>query len=398
MRVMRSPASMEVAITGKCNLRCLYCFHFTSALDVPQDLPAEEWLTFFEELGRLAVLRVTLEGGEPFIRPDLPEIIEGIVKNRMRFNILSNGTLITEELAAFLAGTRRCEGVQISLDGSKPETHDACRGTGNFGKALKGLENLKRHDVPVQVRVTINRNNLEDLPEVARFLLDDLGLPSFSTNSADYMGICRSQAKKIQLTAADRSRAMELLCDLEEKYPRRISATAGPLAEARDWERIIRDRREGREPESGRGHLVSCGGTFQKLGVRCDGAIVPCILMSHIELGRINRDDLGEIWQHHPEISRIRQRSLIPLSDFPYCRDCEYLTYCAGGCPAVAYTRTGKDDHPNPDSCLRRFLEEGGHLPHVPPRMAVDNVVGNRPEQQRPGCQLASPAAEFGQV
>ena len=133
---------MEIAITGKCNLRCLYCFHFTSAMDVPQDLPTGEWLTFFEELGRLAVLRVVLEGGEPFIRPDLPEIVEGIVKNRMRFNILSNGTLITDDMAAFLASTRRCEGVQVSIDGSRPETHDACRGQGNFDRALtKGLSN-----------------------------------------------------------------------------------------------------------------------------------------------------------------------------------------------------------------------------------------------------------------
>ena len=367
MRLMRSPSSVEIAITGKCNLRCLYCFHFTSALDVPKDLPTEEWLTFFEELGRLAVLRVVLEGGEPFIRPDFPELLEGIVKNRMRFSILSNGTLITDEMAALLAATRRCEYVQVSIDGSKPETHDACRGRGNFFKALEGLENLKRHNIPVTVRVTINRNNVEDLPAVTELLLNDLGLPAFSTNSADYMGVCRSQADKIQLSAADRSRAMSLLLELHEKYPGRITATAGPLAEARDWEKIVRDRQEGREPASGRGHLVSCGGTFQKLGVRCDGVMVPCILMSHLELGRINQDDLGEVWRHHPELTRLRGRRLIPLSDFDFCQDCEYLAYCAGGCPAVAYTRTGTDDHPNPDNCLRRFLDEGGRLPHVNP-------------------------------
>ncbi len=365
MRLMRSPSSMEVAITGKCNLRCLYCFHFSSALDVPEDLPKEEWLTFFKELGRLAVLSVTLEGGEPFVRPDLPELLEGIVKNRMRFEILSNGTLITDDTAAFLAATRRCNSVQVSIDGSNPETHDACRGKGNFLRAMEGLEHLKRHGVNVRVRVTINRFNLEDLPEVARFLLDDIGLPGFSTNSADYIGLCRSQAEKVQLTAADRSRAMALLGELEEQYPGRITATAGPLAEARDWTKTIRNKREGRAPEAGRGHLVSCGAARSKLGVRCDGVIVPCILMPNIELGRINRDDLGEVWRNHPELTRIRERHHIPLSDFPFCQDCEYLPYCSGGCPAVAYTRTGQDSHPNPDNCLRRFLNEGGQLPHV---------------------------------
>jgi len=364
---MCSPSSLEVAITGKCNLRCLYCFHFTSAMDVPEDLPAAAWLTLFEELNRLAVLRLTIEGGEPFIRPDFPEILEGVVKNRMRFNILSNGTLITDELAAFLAATRRCDSVQVSIDGSNPATHDACRGQGNFSKALQGIENLKRHNVPVMVRVTINRYNLEDLPSVARLLLEEVGLPGFSTNSADYMGVCRSQADKIQLSAADRSRAMALLWELGERYPGRISANAGPLAEARDWGKIVQDSSAGREPASGRGHLTSCGGAWSRLGVRCDGVIVPCLLMSHLELGRINQDDLGAIWRHHPELTRLRERYLIPLSDFSFCRECDYLPYCAGGCPAVAYTRTGQDSHPNPDSCLKRFLDEGGQLPHVNP-------------------------------
>jgi SynChlorMet cassette radical SAM/SPASM protein ScmE len=362
---MRSPISMELAITGKCNLRCLYCFHFTSPLDIPQDLPTEEWLTFFEELNRLAVLRVTLEGGEPFIRPDFPEIIEGLVKNRLRFEILSNGTLITDEMAAFLAATRRCDSVQISVDGSKPETHDACRGKGNFSRALRGIEHLKRHQVKIRVRVTINRHNLEDLPEVARLLLVDLELPAFSTNSADYLGMCRTQSEKIQLTAGDRSRAMELLCELEAKYPGRISAAAGPLTEARQWSKMVRDQRQGKPAPSRKGHLVSCNGASQKLAVRADGVITICNMIPLIELGRINRDDLGEIWRHHPELNRFRERRHIPLSDFPFCQDCAYLPYCSGGCPAVAYTRMGTDSHPNPDSCLKRFLEEGGRLPHV---------------------------------
>jgi len=362
---MSSPSSVEVAITGKCNLRCLYCSHFTSAADVPEDLPTAEWLTFFEELGRLSVLRVTLEGGEPFIRPDIPELIEGIVKNRMRYSFLSNGTLITDEMAAFLASTRRCDSVQVSIDGSRPETHEACRGEGNFARALTGLQNLQRHGVPASVRVTINRHNLEDLADVARFLLEDVGLPSFSTNSADYMGVCRSLADKIQLTVADRTRAMAVLWELQEKYPGRISALAGPLAEARDWLKVTQARQEGRDPESGRGHLVSCGGFWSKLAVRADGVIVPCMQMCHLDLGRINRDDLADLWLNSPELNRLRARRRIPLTNFSFCRGCEYLEYCAGGCPAVAYTRVGQENHPNPDDCLRRFLEEGGRLPHV---------------------------------
>ncbi len=365
MRLMRSPSNLDVAVTGKCNLRCLYCSHFTSPADVPEDLPTSEWLTFFGELGRLAVLGLTLEGGEPFMRPDLPALIEGIVKNRMRFSILSNGTLITEEMAAFLAGTGRCDSVQVSIDGSKPETHESCRGAGTFARAVRGLQNLQKHGVPVTVRVTINRTNVEDLREVARFLLVDLGLPEFSTNSADFIGLCRSQADKVHLSVAERSRAMEVMWELHQQYPGRISAMAGPLFDVREWLDMTKARQEGRQPRQSQGYLASCGGVFSKLAVRADGVIVPCVHLSHVELGRVNRDDFGEIWRHHPELKRLRERRRIPLSEFSFCRDCEYLQYCVGGCPAMAYTRIGREDHPTPDSCLRRFLEQGGHLPDV---------------------------------
>jgi SynChlorMet cassette radical SAM/SPASM protein ScmE len=168
MRVMRTPKSMDLEITTRCNLRCEYCSHFTSARDVGLDLPKEEWLSFFEELNRCAVMEVQLSGGEPFLRKDLKELIEGIVRNRMRFSILSNGTLISEETAAFLASTRRCNHIQVSIDGAVPATHDSFRGEGSFLKAIAGIRNLLNYRVPVTVRVTIRWQGVLCLLESGR--------------------------------------------------------------------------------------------------------------------------------------------------------------------------------------------------------------------------------------
>jgi len=330
---------------------------------VSQDLSKEEWLQFFEELNRCAVMNVTLQGGEPFYRKDLKELVEGIVENRMRFNILSNGTLITDEMANFLAATGRCDGVQVSIDGSVPTTHDACRGEGNFLKAMQGIKSLRSHNVPVPVRVTIHRENVWDLENVARLLLEEIGLPSFSTNAASHMGLCRQNAEQVQLTAEERSLAMATLLKLEKKYSGRISASAGPLAEGKDWLEIEKARKQGRETIPGRGHLSGCNGPMSQIAVRADGIIVPCGQMSHIELGRINRDNLQEVWQEHHELKRLRERHNIPLKDFEFCQECEYINYCTGNCPALAYTILGSDDHPSPDACLKRFLEAGGRLP-----------------------------------
>ena len=363
MRIMNSPKSVEIDITSRCNLRCAYCSHFSSAGDVDVDLPVGEWLVFFEELGRAAVMEVTLCGGEPFIRKDLKELLAGIVKNRMRFGILSNGTLITDEIASYIASTRRCNSVQVSIDGSGPSTHDACRGDGNFRRAIAGIKTLQKHGIPATVRVTIHKHNVHDLAEIAGLLLDDIGIPSFSTNTASYLGQCRENDNHLRLTTKERSSAMDVLTRLRRKYNGRITASAGPLAEAKAWGEMDKAAREGRESLPGKGCLRSCGGVFSKIAVRADGVMTPCTQMSHIELGRITQDSLNTVWKEHPELMRLRKRRDIPLSEFAFCSGCEYVPYCAGNCPALAYTITGKEDHPSPDACLRTFLLEGGRLP-----------------------------------
>ncbi|QSZ68368.1 SynChlorMet cassette radical SAM/SPASM protein ScmE [Methanofollis aquaemaris] len=360
---MHTPRKVDLAITHHCNLRCTYCSHFSSAGDAGRDLSTGEWLQFFEELNRCAVMDVTLQGGEPFCRADFFALVDGIVENRMRFSILSNGTLITDDLAASLAGTGRCNSIQVSIDGSTPEVHDTCRGRGSFARALEGISYLREHGIPVSVRVTLHRQNVDHLDEIAKFLLEDLGLPSFSTNAASFFGLCREHTDAVQLTPEDRTTAMATLLSLNQQYDGRISATAGPLAEAKHWTMMEEARKEGRASLSGGGHLTGCGCTMSSIAVRADGAIVPCILLSHLELGRINRDDLGEIWRTHPEMQRMRSRREIPLDQFSFCQGCPYIPYCTGNCPALAATLLGDVYHPSPDACLRRFLAAGGRLP-----------------------------------
>lgn len=360
-KLMRTPRQVDIDITNRCNLRCRYCYHFGSAGDVKKDLPAGEWLKFFTELGEAAVMNVTLCGGEPFIRDDLMEILQGIIDNHMRFSILSNGTLITEEIAHHIADTNRCNTIQVSLDGSNPEIHDSCRGAGSFIRAVDGIRCLQRMNIPVSIRVTIYHQNVGDLDAIARFILEDLKIPSFSTNAADYQGLGMKNFPDLQLTIDDRNRAMKELVRLKKKYNGRITAQAGPLAEAEHFSRMQKGHLAGEKIE-GRGILSACGCPWEKISVRADGIFVPCMFLSHIELGRINIDSLADVWQNNRDLNTFRNRRTISLESFQFCKGCEYIHQCTGGCPGGAYTRKGDEYHPNPGSCLRLFLLNGGEL------------------------------------
>lgn len=361
-----APLSMDIAITGRCNLRCRYCF-YADEMAARSDFSTERWLSFFRELGRLAVQRVCLTGGEPFTRPDFWDLLDGLIANRMRYQILSNGTLLTEQvLAQFEVGKRRLrlDFIQVSIDGSRAEVHNRSR-PDSFERALRGLRLLMEAGLPATVRVTVNRYNVDDLESIAHLLLEEVGLPSFSTDEVNPCGLVARQGEELLLTPAQRRRAMEVLIRLTERYDGRITATSGPLALARNFREMEEARAGGKAGLPGGGTLSSCGGCFSRLAVHHDGTIVPCHQLGTLPLGTAGVDDLQRVWLGHPLLQALRRRRSIPLESLESCRDCPYRNFCRGGCPAGALFLTGRLDERNPRQCYRVFQEESCFRPSV---------------------------------
>jgi SynChlorMet cassette radical SAM/SPASM protein ScmE len=350
---MSSPKSVDIAITGRCNLACKYCF-YADEMTGRTDLPTERWLAFFDELGRLGVMNVCLTGGEVFTRPDLFTLIDGVIANHMRYSLLTNGTLVTEKtLAQFEVGKRRLrlDSVQVSIDGSRAEIHDQSR-PHSYERAIRGLKLMLKAGFPMTVRVTINRHNVDDLENIAHLLLDEVNLPSFSTNEAYPCGAV-DRSGDIILTPAQRQKAMEVLTRLSAQYPDRISATAGPLVFAQEFAHIDRMLAEGQTCMPGRGTLSACGGVFTKMAVLHDGVMVPCHNLSSMHLGIIGVDDVARVWREHPLMEAVRQRYQVPLSSLDTCRDCRYQGFCTGGCPGGAVLLNGELLSRNPMDCYR---------------------------------------------
>ena len=363
-QVMPTPRRVDIALTGRCNLACQYCF-YADEMVARHDLPTRSWLSFFEELGRSKVMTVCLTGGEVLTRPDLFELIDGLIANRMRYQILSNGTLLTEKvLAQFDVGKRRrrLDSIQVSVDGSRAEIHDRSR-PHSFRQVMRGLRLLLEARFPVTVRVTVNRYNVDDLEAIAHLLLDEMGLPAFSTNEAYACGATNRSEAEIMLNRVQRDQAMRTLLGLTRRYNGRIDAQAGPLALARELDRIEAELKAGRTGQPGRGRLCGCGGVFSKIAVLHDGTIVPCHNLSTLRLGMVGVDDLQEIWLNHPLMNALRQRGVIPLQSLATCRDCPYQGFCTGGCPGGAVFLTGEMNARNPADCYRIYKGEELYYP-----------------------------------
>jgi molybdenum cofactor biosynthesis enzyme MoaA len=132
-----------------CNLTCRHCFISCSPKnDSFGFLSLSEVKRRLEESVPLGVKEYYFTGGEPFLNPDMTDIlIETLCYGPA--TVLTNGTVLKDE---WLKNLRAAEEAslyslefRVSIDGCSPETNDPIRGEGTFARALKGIQKLVQH-------------------------------------------------------------------------------------------------------------------------------------------------------------------------------------------------------------------------------------------------------------
>jgi uncharacterized protein len=172
-----------------CNLDCSYCFILSEEEPYPVSelRMSDDLLTLYLrqllEAHRTPEVTVAWQGGEPtlmgldFFRRAVHLVAElSRPGQRVEHTMQTNGTLIDDEWAAFLAEHDFLVG--ISIDGPRA-LHDAYRvdpgGEPTFERVITGLDRLKAAEVRWNVRTTVHRANEDHGLDVYRFLRDDLG-------------------------------------------------------------------------------------------------------------------------------------------------------------------------------------------------------------------------------
>jgi MoaA/NifB/PqqE/SkfB family radical SAM enzyme len=176
-RPMLLPFSLVVSVSYRCNSRCKTCGVWRRESD---ELSLEEWRQVFAHLGR-APFYLTFTGGEPFLRPDLPEIVIAAAQlcRPAVITIPTNGLLTRRILDGVgricTAAPASQVGLNLSLD-AVGEEHDAIRGVpGNWQRAMetwRGLKELQpRHpNLVLSVHTVVSRFNAERIPEIVEGL------------------------------------------------------------------------------------------------------------------------------------------------------------------------------------------------------------------------------------
>ncbi|OGW75954.1 MAG: hypothetical protein A2Z72_04625 [Omnitrophica bacterium RBG_13_46_9] len=166
------PIYAHYGITHRCNLRCRMC-HIYQDADENEELSLEEIGKVFDFLKSLGVIYISIGGGEPFLRKDLPSVIKLLREKGAMVRLLTNGTLCDERVikALVAAGLRE---VSVSLDtlDSKKQAH-ICNCEGVWEKVMRSID-LFSSLLPKQrgillINTVVSPFNISELPELSVF-------------------------------------------------------------------------------------------------------------------------------------------------------------------------------------------------------------------------------------
>ncbi len=339
-QAFNEPFFLQWHLTDRCNLACQHCYRDENKTNLDFDtLQAvlRQYRSFLQAIGRNG--RIHFSGGEPFLSAHLFDLIRTAKGHNLPSRILSNGTLITPELAA---RTRRagCRLVQVSLDGLE-STHDKIRGKGTFKQSLAGIANLRAAGIEVTIAMTLSQVNVHDALPVARL----------AEQIAD-----RVHFSRLVPIGSGEALEADLLTQAEiYRLPKDLHAFHGrtkidfPLRDPL-WKAYF-------NPQcSDWGSCIGgCAVGYNGLCIESNGDVYPCRRLP-IVIGNVLSQSLIDIW-HAPLMQTLRDRDRLKGN----CGDCR-LRWACGGCRGVAYGLCNDPLAEDPQ-CFRRpsRIVEIGH-------------------------------------
>jgi pyruvate-formate lyase-activating enzyme len=184
--VRRGPAPERPALPSRlwlytnfdCNLACDYCCARSSPKAARRALGTDRVRRLVAEAAGAGIREVYLTGGEPFLLPDLDQLVHSCV-DTLPTTMLTNGMLFRGSRLEMLRRMPRAGlALQISLDSATPDRHDRHRGRGTWQRAREGIGVALAEGFRVRVAATVPPEE-ESAGETAAFhaLLDSLGVP-----------------------------------------------------------------------------------------------------------------------------------------------------------------------------------------------------------------------------
>lgn len=344
--------SIVLPITKNCNLACPYCFAKSNKIrDTSKDFSEEDIHNIIDlictKIPDEERVNLIFFGGEPLVRTD---IIKRIVKDisirrkNIFFSITTNGTLITDSMARFMAEHKFA--VLISIDGMDNEyNHRKFKnGKPSYSRAMRGLEILKKHGIVPSIRATLTYDN----PYIADTFLffENQKIPyslifayeSANDNCDKYVKFENSKLIEIeQAFFKVESFMLEKFKNNEPVYDSVLSHMISKL-------------------ESKNRQTFSCVGGFTYYTIANGGKLYSC---PHLMESDDNKYEMGNIHEFDSLKSQDFPFTPVSIDKIEECNRCWAKYLCTGGCVAqkIMYGLNNTDSLPKMRCRLEKITQ-----------------------------------------
>lgn len=294
------PISITIELLNKCNECCEHCYIPSHTND---GLSTDEVVDVLKQFRKMGGLNVTFTGGEIFLRKDLLYIIETARKLKMRVFLLTNATLIDDEMARKLKEQNIAE-ISVSIYSMDEIIHDEItKIKGALVKTLRGIECAKNNNIPVMVKTPLMKKNKYAYREVSVFC---------EKNGFNFM------TSPIIFSKSDGNAS-----------PHQLEIDDSDLRE------VMKEIAVYKKDEFKMNFEEACGTLKYAFSIDCHGNVFPCNAF-YYNLGNIKQKGLVEIWKS-PKMHAVQN---IMKKDLQICSKCEMAKEC-NRCPGLADLEDG---------------------------------------------------------
>jgi len=331
------PFGLLAELTYRCPLRCPYCSNPTLFPPARGALTTAEWRRVLGEAAALGVLHVQFSGGEPLLRPDLPDLVTAARAAGLYTNLITSGLGLTRPRAERL----RAEGldhVQISLQSDEAPLADAIAGLEAHTRKLEAARLVRALGLALTINVVLHRGNIGRVGAIIA-LAEELAAERLELANVQFYGWAFANKEALLPTRAALDEAERTAAAARERLCGRMEI----LYVLPDY---YGDRPKPCMNGWGRRHLT----------INPVGDVLPCPAASAIASLRFDnvRDrPLRQIWEESDAFQRFRGTTWMPEP----CRSCDRREIDFGGCRCQAAQLTGDAANTDPACALSSHRE-----------------------------------------